>query len=153
MSIAAEMDLAPGRGATKEHSPQRSVTEAQRRPGAKDTPPGGLTHKPAIRVVAPPLQIHYGICSMRPAAAALAPVNAPDSCPNNSFSTNSKGKAPQLTALKGLSLQNIFRQGANSCRGTAFGPRWGVISLAEFGPQTSRLGDGLTPFLGLQRPA
>src|SRR5919198_1318737 len=33
------MDLAPGRGATREHSPQRSVTEEQRRPGAKDTPP------------------------------------------------------------------------------------------------------------------
>src|SRR5437899_2728635 len=33
------MDLAPGRGATREHIPQRSVTEEQRRPGAKDTQP------------------------------------------------------------------------------------------------------------------
>ena len=39
MSIAAEMDLAPSRGVTREHIRNGSVTEEQRRIGAKDTPP------------------------------------------------------------------------------------------------------------------
>ena len=39
MSIAAEMDLAPGRGVTSEHIRHGSVTEEQRRPGAKDAQP------------------------------------------------------------------------------------------------------------------
>ena len=63
MSIAAEMDLAPGRGVTREHIRQGSVTEEQQRSGAKDAQPGGFEQKEGASVVAPPLQIHFGICS------------------------------------------------------------------------------------------
>jgi hypothetical protein len=77
MSIAAEMDLAPGRGVAREHIRHGSVTEEQRRPGAKDAQPYGFEQKEGASVVAPPLQIHFGICSVvapswRPLSARTA---------------------------------------------------------------------------------
>src|SRR3569832_1995053 len=53
-------------------------------------------------------------CPTRPRRAAVAPVKAPRSCPNNSDSNRSRGIAAVLRAMKGLSARGLWRCSARA---------------------------------------
>jgi len=72
MSIAAEMGLSPGGGATREHISGGSATEEQRRPGPKTLSPQGLGGKRAAALLLLPYRSISGYArSSRPAGTSF----------------------------------------------------------------------------------